>query len=185
MTAKRRRWAAVALWGLVVLWLLSPPVAGSDGATAGELRMALSEQQASLEQLVAIVEGLERIAPQRDAVEALLGEGDGADRIRAALAAIEGQGSQPGAIAALTDHVGAAPPPRWEPSAGDVVYVQSAPARVLLRHRSGELLELAPGSAGTVGEDRVSLLSVTAGEGGRPLAIALAVNGRQVEIAVR
>lgn len=178
MTAKRKAAA------LVLAALAAPAALASDGATVGEVRMALSEQQASLEQLVAIVEGLERIAPQRKAVEALLGESGGADRIRAALAAIEGRGSAQRAVAALGVPAGAGAPPAWSPNAGDVVYVQSIPERVLLRHRSGELLELGSGGAGTVGGDRVSLVAVTAGEGGRPAAVALEVNGRSVELAM-
>lgn len=167
------------------LALVAQAAWAEEAPTAGEVRMALSEQQASLEQLVTIVEGLERIAPQRKAVEALLGESGGADRIRAALAAIEGQGSAQQAVAALSVPVGASAPPQWEPGAGDVVYAQSEPARVLLRHRSGELVELAPGGAGTVGGDRVSLVSVRSSEGGRPIAVALVVNGRASEIEIR
>ena len=179
MTARRTR---IAGFGAGVAWLLAAAASADDGARAGEVRMALSEQQASLEQLVAIVEGLEQIAPQRRAVEALLGDSAGAERLRAALAAIEGEGPVQQAVSALTVAASPAAPPSWRPSAGDVVYVQAAPERVLLRHRSGALLELGPGGAGTVGGDRVSLVSVTAGEGGRPEAVALVVNGKAAEI---
>ena len=170
--------------GALALQALAATAWGEGGATAGEVRMALSEQQASLEQLVAIVEGLERIAPQRRAVEALLGDSEGAVRLRAALAAIDGKGPVSQAVEALAVGPGPSAPPPWRPGPGSLVYVQGEPARVLLRHRSGELLELGAGAAGVVGGDRVSLVSVSMGAGGVPGSVALLVNGEAAEIGL-
>ena len=155
-----------------------------EGETAGAVRMELREQEAALTRLVTIVEALRTVAPQRAAVDALLGDSAEGARIRAALAEIRTESRTPAATAPPQPGRRSVARTAWLPDASDLEYVQGAPPRALLRHGSGRRVTLAPGAARLVGGDRIVLEGVAVDDDGQPLAVSLTVNGRRVELEV-
>ncbi len=149
-----------------------PEEAPTEMPAAGELRLGLREQGVALGELVGIVEALEVVARQREAVDHLLGDSAEAERLRDAIGAVS---SGPPAR-----RLNAAPPlarPLWVPAARDLLYVQGQPERVVLQHRSGGRLDLAKGEEAAVAGDRVALVSVLSAASGRPTGVELEVNG--------